>query len=245
MGSSPSLDTWMPERAIAIAGALEAGGVGAFELTLNEPEADALRSARNGRASRRRATGPWRSAPGTILTIESAARAIDAGRHIPGHAARRHRTRDVGSGRGVPALPGCATPTEALTAWRAGADRDQVVPRFGRGTCIRARAPRSVSGNPGGADRWCGPRQRTIVHRGRRCRHRARKLADRRWRSRGRRRACSPDRGDGRVGPRQGARMTVAFEPDELIDALIAAQPAMCWRDGERRGSSGRPGGST
>jgi 2-dehydro-3-deoxyphosphogluconate aldolase/(4S)-4-hydroxy-2-oxoglutarate aldolase len=102
-----------------VAEALVAGGVRAFELTLNDPEAAALRAveaaARIGQAL------GLEIGAGTVLSIEAAARAIDAGASflVMPHV-------DVAlvawaAGRGVPTLPGCATPTEVVAAWRAGA----------------------------------------------------------------------------------------------------------------------------
>jgi 2-dehydro-3-deoxyphosphogluconate aldolase/(4S)-4-hydroxy-2-oxoglutarate aldolase len=109
-----------------IAEALAGGGVRAFELTLNEPEADALRAIESAADA-----GPrlgLEIGAGTVLTIEAARRAIDAGAtflvmpHLDGTIV------SWAAERGIPALPGCATPTEALAAWRAGAAAIKVFP---------------------------------------------------------------------------------------------------------------------
>ncbi len=109
-----------------VAGALADGGVRAFELTLNDPEDDALRSIE---AAAR--VGPGlgiQVGAGTVLSIEAAARAISAGAaflvmpHLDAELVR------WAAGRGIPAMPGCATPTEILTAWRAGAAAIKVFP---------------------------------------------------------------------------------------------------------------------
>jgi 2-dehydro-3-deoxyphosphogluconate aldolase/(4S)-4-hydroxy-2-oxoglutarate aldolase len=115
-----------PDRALAIADALASGGVGAFELTLNEPEADALRTLE---AVARRGTPDGLSiGAGTILSIEAATRAVDAGAtflvmpHLDPELVGWAAERDI------PALPGCATPTEVLAGWRAGAAAIKVFP---------------------------------------------------------------------------------------------------------------------
>jgi 2-dehydro-3-deoxyphosphogluconate aldolase/(4S)-4-hydroxy-2-oxoglutarate aldolase len=112
-------------RALAVALALQAGGVGAFELTLNEPEADALHTLES--VARRQTIGLAVGA-GTILSIEAARRAVDAGATF---LVMPHLDTDLvawAADRGIPALPGCATPTETLAAWRAGAAAVKLFP---------------------------------------------------------------------------------------------------------------------
>jgi 2-dehydro-3-deoxyphosphogluconate aldolase/(4S)-4-hydroxy-2-oxoglutarate aldolase len=65
---------------------------------------------------------------GTVLDADAAAHVIDAGARFvvspvfrPAVIAECHR-------RGIPALPGCFTPTEILDAWDAGADLVKVFP---------------------------------------------------------------------------------------------------------------------
>ena len=115
----------------AVAEALAAGGVRAFELTLNEPEADALRAIE---AAVR--VGPelrLEIGAGTVLSIEAAGRAIDAGVTF---LVMPHLDADLiawAAGRGIPTLPGCATPTEVLAAWRAGAAAVKLFPASSTG----------------------------------------------------------------------------------------------------------------
>ncbi len=110
----------------AIAEALAAGGIRAFELTLNEPEADALRAIE---AAVR--VGPglgMEIGAGTVLSIEAASRAADAGATF---LVMPHLDVELVTWiteHGIPALPGCATPTEILAAWRAGAAAVKVFP---------------------------------------------------------------------------------------------------------------------
>jgi 2-dehydro-3-deoxyphosphogluconate aldolase / (4S)-4-hydroxy-2-oxoglutarate aldolase len=109
-----------------VAEALGAGGVRAFELTLNEPEADALRAIE---AAARIGPGlGMEIGAGTVLSIEAATRAIDAGATF---LVMPHLDGDLvawAAGRGIPTLPGCATPSEVLAAWRAGAAAVKVFP---------------------------------------------------------------------------------------------------------------------
>jgi 2-dehydro-3-deoxyphosphogluconate aldolase/(4S)-4-hydroxy-2-oxoglutarate aldolase len=112
-------------RVAAIVDGLAAGGVGAFELTLNEPEGDALRSIE---AAARLAPAGMAVGAGTVLTIEAAGRAVDAGATFlvmphtdPGLVA-------WAAARGIPAFPGAATPSEVLAGWRAGAAAVKLFP---------------------------------------------------------------------------------------------------------------------
>ena len=110
----------------AIAEALAAGGVRAVELTLNEPEGDALHAIES--AARLAPAFGLDIGAGTVLSIEAAGRAIDAGATF---LVMPHVDPELvawAAQRGVPALPGCATPTEVLAAWRAGAAAVKVFP---------------------------------------------------------------------------------------------------------------------
>jgi 2-dehydro-3-deoxyphosphogluconate aldolase/(4S)-4-hydroxy-2-oxoglutarate aldolase len=115
-----------PDKAVAVAEALARGGVRAFELTLNEPEADALAGIETV-ARVARDLGLDLGA-GTVLSIEAAGRAVDAGATF---LVMPHLDPELvawAAGRGIAAFPGCATPTEALNAWRAGAAAIKLFP---------------------------------------------------------------------------------------------------------------------
>jgi 2-dehydro-3-deoxyphosphogluconate aldolase/(4S)-4-hydroxy-2-oxoglutarate aldolase len=112
------------ENAPQVADALVAGGVLAFEITLNEPVDAALRAIESV-ASR---TPAIDIGAGTVLTIDAARLAIDAGATF---LVTPHTDPELvawATGRGVPTLPGAATPTELLTAWRAGAAAVKLFP---------------------------------------------------------------------------------------------------------------------
>jgi 2-dehydro-3-deoxyphosphogluconate aldolase / (4S)-4-hydroxy-2-oxoglutarate aldolase len=113
-----------PEAAPIVAEALAAGGVGAFEITLNDPLDRALRGIE---AVASRSSGLEVGA-GTVLTIEAAQAAIDAGATF---LVMPHIDPELvawAAERRIPTLPGAATPTEILVAWRAGAAAVKVFP---------------------------------------------------------------------------------------------------------------------
>lgn len=114
------------ESAPLVAAALAEGGVRSFELTLNEPETDALRSIE---AAAHVAPGlGLEIGAGTVLSIDAAERAHAAGATF---LVMPHLDVDLvgwAAARGIPAFPGCATPTEVLAAWRAGAAAVKLFP---------------------------------------------------------------------------------------------------------------------
>jgi 2-dehydro-3-deoxyphosphogluconate aldolase/(4S)-4-hydroxy-2-oxoglutarate aldolase len=113
-------------RLAAIADGLLGGGVRAFELTLNDPEAEALAAIEI--VARHAAGSELAIGAGTVLSIEAAERAISAGASFlvmphtdPGLIA-------WAADRSIPAFPGALTPTEILAAWRAGAAAVKLFP---------------------------------------------------------------------------------------------------------------------
>jgi 2-dehydro-3-deoxyphosphogluconate aldolase / (4S)-4-hydroxy-2-oxoglutarate aldolase len=118
--------------ASGIARALAEGGVRAFEITLNDPEADALRAIEAVAAAEANhgpgAVSPLSIGAGTVLSVAAAGRAVDAGATF---LVMPHTDPEIvawAAERGVPALPGAATPTEVLAGWRAGAAAIKVFP---------------------------------------------------------------------------------------------------------------------
>ena len=65
---------------------------------------------------------------GSVLTPEDAARAIDAGAAYIVSPATVEGVIALAKGRGVPVMPGCFTPTEALHAQGLGADIIKIFP---------------------------------------------------------------------------------------------------------------------
>ena len=112
------------DTARQVADALVSGGVLAFEITLNEPVAGALRAIESV-ADRAPALA---IGAGTVLSIDHAQLAIDAGATL---LVMPHTDPELvawAASRGIPTLPGAATPTEVLAAWRAGAAAVKLFP---------------------------------------------------------------------------------------------------------------------
>ena len=117
-----------PDAVPAIADALAEGGIRAFELTLDEPESVALRAIEAAAVHVRTSGIPVAIGAGTVLSVGAAERALDAGATF---LVSPHLDPDIVSwaaAREVPMLPGAATPTEVLAAWRASAAAVKIFP---------------------------------------------------------------------------------------------------------------------
>jgi 2-dehydro-3-deoxyphosphogluconate aldolase/(4S)-4-hydroxy-2-oxoglutarate aldolase len=108
--------------------ALRAGGVHAIELTMTVPRA--IESIRQLASS---APAGTLIGAGTVLDLDTAWRAIDAGARFVVSPVFRRAVIEACHQRDVPACPGCYTPTEILDAWDAGADIVKVFPASGLG----------------------------------------------------------------------------------------------------------------
>ena len=112
-----------PEKLRAVVDAISQGGVRALEVTMTVPGAvDLIRQ-----LAPTLPTGFVLGA-GTVLDADTAARVIDAGATFVVSPVFRRSVIDACHARGVPAMPGCFTPTEILEAWDAGADVVKVFP---------------------------------------------------------------------------------------------------------------------
>ena len=110
----------------AIGLALLRGGVSAFELTLNEPEDGALDAIRE--VATRFAGSDLLLGAGTVLSVASAQRAIDAGARF---IVSPHTDPELiawATKHGIPIFPGAFTTTEILAAWVAGATAVKLFP---------------------------------------------------------------------------------------------------------------------
>jgi len=122
----------------AVIDALAAGGVRVFEVTMTVPGAIELIA-----QLARGLPDELLVGAGTVIDADTARRAIDAGaRFVVGPVFRRD-VIDACHERGVPAMPGCFTPTEILDAWEAGADIVKVFPSTSLGPAFikDVRAP--------------------------------------------------------------------------------------------------------
>lgn len=111
------------ERALRIGEVLAATGIPAFEVTLQGTGAlDAIREL-SGALGDRLLVGA-----GTVLDIDGAEAAVDAGATFLVSPVTDVALITWGVERGVPVFPGALSPTEVLTAWRAGASAIKLFP---------------------------------------------------------------------------------------------------------------------
>lgn len=123
---------------ITAADAIKAGGVRVIEVTMTTPGALDVIAA----ASRKYGSEVLFGA-GSVLDAETARAAILAGAGFIVAPTLNLDVIALCNRYSVPVMPGCYTPTEALTAWEAGADMIKLFPAsFGGPGLIKAiRAP--------------------------------------------------------------------------------------------------------
>ncbi len=112
-----------PERALRTGEVLAATGVPAFEVTLQGTGAlDAIRALRETLGDR------LVVGAGTVLDVEGAEAAVEAGATFLVMPVTDPAVVTWAVERGVPVFPGALSPTEVLTAWRAGASAVKLFP---------------------------------------------------------------------------------------------------------------------
>ena len=112
-----------PQKLRAVVEAIAEGGVRALEVTMTVPGAvDLIRELAPALPE------GFVFGAGTVLDAETASRVIDAGAQFVVSPILRPSVIGACHARGVPALPGCFSPTEILDAWEAGADVVKVFP---------------------------------------------------------------------------------------------------------------------
>lgn len=123
LGIVPVLRARSADEARALVDALVAGGITAMEVTMTVPGAVDLLRALKKEYGEKLLLGS-----GTVTTAEQAVATIEAGAEFvvsPSfHADVVSVTRDLGK----VSIPGSLTPTEVITAWRAGADYVKIFP---------------------------------------------------------------------------------------------------------------------
>jgi 2-dehydro-3-deoxyphosphogluconate aldolase/(4S)-4-hydroxy-2-oxoglutarate aldolase len=112
-----------PERVGRIAEGLVAGGIRAFEITLNSPDAVTAISALANRWGEHLLVGA-----GTVLDVEQATRAADAGARFIVSPHTDPGLIEWVVAHGLPVFPGALSPTEILLAWNAGATAVKLFP---------------------------------------------------------------------------------------------------------------------
>jgi 2-dehydro-3-deoxyphosphogluconate aldolase/(4S)-4-hydroxy-2-oxoglutarate aldolase len=112
-----------PQKLRAVVEAIAEGGVRALEVTMTVPGAVGLIRDLAPTLPQGFVVGA-----GTVLDAETVTRVIDAGAQFVVSPVFRRSVIDACHERGVPAMPGCFSPTEILDAWEAGADVVKVFP---------------------------------------------------------------------------------------------------------------------
>ncbi|MEO5766749.1 MAG: bifunctional 4-hydroxy-2-oxoglutarate aldolase/2-dehydro-3-deoxy-phosphogluconate aldolase [Polyangia bacterium] len=125
------------DLAIRAAAAILAGGITIVEITMTVPDARAvIRSVREKFGSR------VVIGAGTVLDGETARACVDAGADFIVAPGFDQGTVDAARARDVPMMPGALTPTEVITAWKAGADMVKIFPCSALGGAKYLRALR-------------------------------------------------------------------------------------------------------
>ena len=112
-----------PDRVRAVIDAIAEGGVRVLEVTMTVPGAVEL-------IAKLAPTMPagFCFGAGTVLDAATVERVVDAGAQFVVSPVFRRDVIAACHARGVPAMPGCFTPTEILDAWDFGADIVKVFP---------------------------------------------------------------------------------------------------------------------
>ncbi len=139
VGIVPVLRASSAREALAIANAIEAGGVPILEVTMTVPGAIHVIEQLVEHGSGHLLVGA-----GTVLDAETARACILAGAQFVVSPALDLRTIELCRKYGVPVLPGALTPTEIVMAWQAGADAVKVFPcsAVGGAKYLKAIKPR-------------------------------------------------------------------------------------------------------
>ena len=124
VGVVPVLRAPSVEAALAIARAVEAGGVPVLEVTMTVPGAvEVIRTLTTAASGGQLLVGA-----GTVLDPETARACILAGAQFIVSPALCVPTIKLCRRYGIAVMPGALTPTEILAAWQAGADVIKVFP---------------------------------------------------------------------------------------------------------------------
>lgn len=123
LGIVPVLRARSAEEGRALVDALVAGGIVAMEVTMTVPGAvDLLRTLKKEYGER------LLLGSGTVTTAEQAVATIEAGAEFVVSPSFHPDVVEVTKELGKVSIPGSLTPTEVITAWRAGADYVKIFP---------------------------------------------------------------------------------------------------------------------
>jgi 2-dehydro-3-deoxyphosphogluconate aldolase / (4S)-4-hydroxy-2-oxoglutarate aldolase len=114
-----------PRSVVQVGEGLVTAGIGAFEITVGSPGALDAIAALHARFG---ASGDLLIGAGTVLSIEDATSALEAGATFLIMPVIDPELIAWAAGKGIPTFPGAMTPTEALAGWRAGAAAIKLFP---------------------------------------------------------------------------------------------------------------------
>ncbi len=123
VGIIPVVRAVSAEEALAAVDAIHAGGIPILEITLTVPGAIRIIRELTARLGEDVLIGA-----GTVLDAGTARACIDAGARFIVSPSLDLLTIETCRGLNVPVFPGALTPTEVVTAWKAGADAVKVFP---------------------------------------------------------------------------------------------------------------------
>ena len=123
VGIVPVVRARSASEALAAVEAIRAGGIPILEITLTVPGAVEII-----RELARSIGDDAVIGAGTVLDAESAAECMDAGARFVVSPSLDVPTIAICRRNNVPVFPGALTPTEVVTAWKAGADAVKVFP---------------------------------------------------------------------------------------------------------------------
>ncbi len=123
VGILPVVRARSPEEALAAVEAIRAGGIPILEITMTVPGAVKIIADLAKRLGDQALIGA-----GTVLDAERARECIGAGAKFIVSPSLDVPTIEACRSIGVPAFPGALTPTEIVTAWKAGATAVKVFP---------------------------------------------------------------------------------------------------------------------
>jgi 2-dehydro-3-deoxyphosphogluconate aldolase / (4S)-4-hydroxy-2-oxoglutarate aldolase len=135
VGIVPVIRAPTPELALLACEAILAGGISVFEITMTIPDAPAVIRALRNRLGERALVGA-----GTVLDAADARACIEAGAEFIVSPGFDPATIAAAHEAGIAAMPGALTPTEVITAWKAGADVVKIFPASAMGGASYLRA---------------------------------------------------------------------------------------------------------
>ena len=123
VGIVPVVRATSADEALAAVEAIRAGGIDILEITLTVPGAVQIIADLTRRIGKDALIGA-----GTVLDAESAQACIDAGARFIVSPSLDIPTIELCQRLGVAVFPGALTPTEIVTAWKAGANAVKIFP---------------------------------------------------------------------------------------------------------------------